>query len=175
MLVNNSVYKLSLDFDFFFSKFSNLLYIKGFFGVLVVVLPSYYFFKFNNNNFLSFLFLDRFFFVSFISHFLYLARRLFFFNYVRLKIKGIGHRVRKVSNFLYKFFFFSASFFYFHVPFGLIFRLKKKRMLLLSNDLDLLKKVLAHILLLKKVTAYRKRGLLTFKHILLRKEGKRRL
>lgn len=174
MLVNSCLYKLSVDFDFFFSKCSNLFYIKGIFGVLVLILPSYYFFKLDK-NILSFLFLDRFFFISFISHFLYLTRRLFFFNYVRLKIKGIGHRVRKVSNSLYKFFFFSASFFYFHVPLGLLFRLKKKRMLLLSNDLDLLKKVLAHILLLKKVTVYRKRGMLTFKHIMLRKEGKRRL
>ena len=174
MVINRFFYRFLVDFDFFFSKFNSLLYIKGIFGILVVIMPSFYFYRITDNV-LSLLFLDRFFFTGFISHFLYLSRRLFFFNFVRVKIKGIGHRVRKLGNYLYKFFFFSASFFYFYVPLGLIFRLKKKRMLLLSNDLDLLKKVLAHLLLLKKVTAYRKRGLLTFKYIILRKEGKSRL
>lgn len=173
MLVNRQVHRLSLDFNYFFGS-NNLFYIKGFFGVLVVILPSFFFFRHHGYS-LSFLFLNYFFFKSFFSHFLYLSRRLFFFSYARLKIKGIGHRVRKITKTFYKFFFFSTSYFYFYVPLGLIFKLKKKRMLLLSNDLDLLRRTLSHIILLKKITIYRKRGILVFRHILLRKEGKRKL
>jgi hypothetical protein len=46
---------------------------------------------------------------------------------------------------------------------------------MVSNDLAKLKYILAQLLLLKHVTVYRKRGMLLFKQILLRKEGKRRI
>lgn len=174
MLIKKFVYNLSLEVNFFFSSLNSLMFIKGLFGMLIVNMPSYFFYSLTFSS-ISFLFLKRFFFLSFLSHLIYLTKRLFFFNYVRLKIKGIGHRVRKITNYLYKFFFFSTSFFYFYVPQGLIFRLKKKRMLMVSNDLSVLKHVLGHILLLKQLTAYRKRGLLTFKQIVLKKEGKRRI
>lgn len=173
MLERKALYNLSLDLDIFFSN-NNLLYLRGNFGLAVFILPNTFFYKKQINS-ISFLFLTFFAFKSFLAHFFQALRKLFFFSYVRLKIKGIGHRVRKISNSLYKFFFFSTSFFYFYVPAGIIFRWKKKRILMVSNDIWLLKLVLAHILLLKAVTAYRKRGVLTFKSIIFKKEGKRRI
>jgi hypothetical protein len=174
MLVRKLVYNLSREFDFFFSIFNNLLYIKASLGFLVIILPSYFFSQLFVNS-ISFIFLSRVFFRGFFSHLSYHLKHLFFFSYIKFKIKGLGHRVRRIGKNFYKFFFFSTSFYYFYVPYGLIFRFKKKRILMISRDLAKLKHTLAQLLLLKQVTVYRKRGMLLFKHILLRKEGKRRI
>lgn len=172
MLTRYSIFNFYTSNNFFFSKDKNMFFIKGKLGTMMIYLPLFFFFKIGPKN-ISFLFLEEKFFFSFFAHVKNVLRNLSVFSYVRFRIKGIGHRIRKVSNFLYKFFFFSASYFYFYLPHNIIFKLKKKRVLMLSNDLAALKKILAHILLLKKVSAYRKRGMIISKQISFRKEGKR--
>lgn len=173
MFIRKRLINLSLNFDVMFFENTNFLFLKGLLGFVVLRLPSFFFFK-NNVN-LSFVFLNRFYFLSVFKHFSYLYRRLFFFNYVKIKIKGLGYRIRKVFKYLFKFFFGHTNFFYFHVPSDIIVKSKKKRMILLSNNMVSLKKVLAHLLLLKKLSVYRIRGLLYPRFIVVLKIGKKNM
>jgi len=172
MFVKKRLMKLSEKFDLFFSVEKSFLYLKGLLGVLIIKLPSFYFFKLGLT---SFLFSNRFFFISVFKHIVYLYKRLFFFNYVKLKIKGLGYRIRKLSKSLYCFFFGHTNLFYLHVPSTIIVKARKRRLLMLSNDISVLKKVLAHLLLLKKLSVYRIRGLIYPRQIIVLKIGKKNL
>lgn len=123
----------------------------------------------------SFFFLNKFLFSSVFKHFSYLYKRLFFFNYIKLKIKGLGYRIKRLSNSLFIFFFGHTNLFYFHVPLDLIVKIRKRKLLMLSNNFFLLKTVLAHLLLLKKLVPYRIRGLIYPKQIIMLKIGKKNL
>lgn len=160
--------------SFYFSNVNSCLYLRGLFGLLIVRLPSFYFIK---KNFLSvsLMFLNRFFFISVYRHLRYLYKRLFNFSFVRLRLKGLGYRVRRITKFFYRFFFNFTNFFYLHVPSTFIVSIKKKRLLLISFDLSLLHKVLAHLLLLKKLSVYRIRGLVYPRQIVFLKIGKKKL
>ena len=109
------IYILNKHFDFLFNLKKSLIIIKGYYGLLTLKLPSYYFYL-CNHNIHSFLFLNRFFFISFVKHFFYKYNRLFLIYFIRLKIKGLGYRIRKVSNNLYYFFFNYTNMFYFNIP-----------------------------------------------------------
>ena len=76
---------------------------------------------------------------------------------MRIKIKGLGYRIRKVTQELYYFFFNYTNMFYFNIPNNILIKWYKKRIILLSNDFYLLKILFAHILLLKKLGPYRLR------------------
>jgi len=174
MLINKKLIVLSNNFDLYFSPQKCLFYIRGILGLLVVKLPSFFFFLYKK-NYLSFVFLNRFFFMSVFKHFSYLYKRLFFFNYVKLKIRGLGYRIRKISNYLFCFFFGHTNLFYFHAPKNVILKARKRKLLLLSNNLSVLKTVLAHLLLLKKISVYRIRGLVYPRQIIILKVGKKNL
>lgn len=174
MLIRKRLLILSNNFDLFFSLKSSLLFIKGTLGLLIIKLPSLFFILMKDYS-ISFLFLNRFFFISVFKHFSYLYRRLFFFNYVKLKIRGLGYRIKKVCSSLFYFFFGHTNFFYFHVPQNVIVRSRKRKLILLSNNLFVLKLLLAHLLLLKKLSVYRIRGLLYPKQIVVLKIGKKNL
>lgn len=113
--------------------------------------------------------------MSFFKHFSYLYKRLFHFSYVKLKIRGLGYRIKRLSNSLLCFFFGHTSLFYFHAPKNVIVKARKRKLLMLSNDLTVLKMTLAHLLLLKKLSAYRIRGLVYPKQIIVLKIGKKNL
>jgi len=85
----------------------------------------------------------------------------------------LGYRIRKISKFLYRFFFACTNFFYFHVPFEVLFTFKKRRILFVGKNLALLKNVFVHFLFLKKLVPYRIRGLLYPKQIITMKPGKK--
>ena len=57
------------DLDFFFSKKSAIMYIKGFSGILKLNMPSTFFHKSSDIS-ISFLFSNKFFYKSFIRHLL---------------------------------------------------------------------------------------------------------
>jgi len=165
---------LSNNLQIYFSYINNLFFIKGVMGVLVLKMPSLFFYI-NKENFLSFVFLNRFFFISFFKHFSYLYKRLYFFNFVRLKIRGLGYRISKISSSFFRFFFGHTNFFYLHAPKDIIIKSRKRRLLLLSNNLFALKLVLAHLLLLKKLSVYRIRGLVYPRQVIVLKIGKKNL
>lgn len=79
MIIRKRLIVLSNSFDLYFSAQNYLLFIKGVLGILVIRMPSLFFY-FTKSLSISFIFLNRFFFMSIFKHFSYLYKRLFFFN-----------------------------------------------------------------------------------------------
>jgi hypothetical protein len=107
-------YFLKLDVEFFYSKFY-IFYIKGENGVVFFKLPKYFFHK-NINNILSFCFLNKYFFNSFYKQILFFLKFFYKFYFIRLKLKGLGYRIKKYNSDLYRFFMGYNHYFYFYVP-----------------------------------------------------------
>ena len=114
-------YNLSKNFNFYISFKKSLIFLKGFYGIFIFKLPSYYFFKKDEKTF-YFIFLSNFFFSSFLRHFFVLYNRLFNVYSVRLRVKGLGFRIRKISKNLYYFFFNYTNMFYMHIPKNILIR-----------------------------------------------------
>ena len=136
-------------------------------------MPSFYFYKYISNNSFSLVFLTSFSLIFFFKHFvnnLIKLSKLFFF---RIRIKGLGYRIKKISNNLYRFFFTSTNFFYFHIPLNILIKYKMRKMLLISNDLVILKVLIAHLLMLKKIIPYFLRGVFSPRKLIILKPGKK--
>lgn len=172
---NLKLYRLSKFFNIYFSYKKSLLFFKGFYGIIILKLPSYYFYNnFKDNAVFSFIFLKRFFFLSLVKLFFVFYNRLFKIYFIRLRIRGLGYRIRKISSNLYYFFFNYTNMFYLHIPHNILIKWYKKRIILVSNDFFLLKLLFSHILLLKKIGPYRLLGLKYPRQIvLLRKSAKK--
>lgn len=141
-------------------------------GFSILKLPSLYFYRSSSKE-ISFLFLRKQPFVAFLRHLSYFHQRLLKFFFVRLRLRGLGYKFKRFAPFLFRFYFTLEMFTYFHVPSNVLCRSRKGRILLLSNDLALLKSVLAELLLLRKAGGYNKRGLWYSKSLLfLRKRRK---
>lgn len=163
-------YILNKDLDIYINKNYNMCFIKTLIGLFSFHLPSLYFIKFSN-NLISILFHKRFFFKSFLSHFFYNYRNTTHLYIVRLKIKGLGYQIYQVTNNLYSFHFHFINFFYLFIPNNIITYWYKKRIILVSNNLWLLKAVFKCILLLKKLGPYRLLGIRYPRQIILLKKG----
>ncbi len=155
---------LTNDIKISYSKKNSCLYIYNGKGIFLLFSKSQ----------LSFLFLNNFFFNSFKKQVILLSMRLKLFFFFKLRIRGLGFRVRNISNVIYYFFFNYTNFFYLYPPQLLLIRIYKKRILLLSFNWFLLKLVLSHILLLRKMGPYNFLGLRYKRQIiLLKKSGKK--
>lgn len=174
MFVKNKLVNLDFNFDLFFSYSKSLLYLRSFDNFLMFRMPKFFFVRLQE-SLLSFLFLDKSSFYAFFSHFIFCYRKLFFFHFVKLKIKGLGYRMREFCPKMVRFFFGSTNFFYLHVPRNVLVKMKKRFCLLVSNDLSILKSLLAHLLLLRRLSVYQIRGLIYPRQIVLLKIGKKRL
>lgn len=167
-------YIFSKNINIYLVSKKSLILIQSDLGIISIKLPSYYFFI-NKLNIISFIFLNRFFFISFIKHFFYNYDKLSIIYFIRVKIKGLGYRIRKISNDLYYFFFNYTNMFYFYIPNNILIKWYKKRIILLSNDFNILKILFSHILLLKKIGPYRLRGLRYPRQIILLKKKNKKL
>jgi Ribosomal protein L6P/L9E len=167
---------MNLDFSFniFFSYSKALLYLRNVDSFLVFRLPRFFFFKLQDSM-ISFLFLEKSSYCAFFSHFMSCYKKLFFFHFIRLRIKGLGYRMREFCSKLVRFFFGSTNFFYLHVPYNILVKIKKKICLLVSNDLSVLKSLLAQLLLLRRLSVYQIRGLVYPRQVIVLKVGKKRL
>ena len=174
MFIKNKLIILDFNFNLFFSYSRSLLYLKSFDNFLVFRLPRHCFVKSEISS-LSFLFLEKPFFYAFFSHFVSCYKKLFFFHFVKLRIKGLGYRMREFCTKMVRFFFGSTNFFYLHVPHNVLVKIKKKVCLLVSNDLSILKSLLAQLLLLRRLNVYQIRGLIYPRQIVILKIGKKRL
>jgi len=107
--------KLNSKFNVFFSYKKSVLYLFGLYGIMVLKMPSLFFFnKFDNK--LSLLFINKFFYTSFLKHFLVRYKNLFNIYVINIRVKGLGYRIRKVVNNLYYFFFNYTNMYYFYIP-----------------------------------------------------------
>jgi hypothetical protein len=143
--------------------------LKTFLGIYFFYLPSFYFYK--NKKILSFIFIKNFFFKSFISHFFFFYNNINNIYIIRLKIKGLGYQIYKLTKNLYSFHFHFINFFYLFLPLVIVTCWYKKRMILISNDLIILKIVFKCILILKKLGPYRLLGIRYPRQIIIFKKG----
>ena len=141
-------YFLSLDIKFFFRL--NYLYINGDNGVIRFVLPKFFFLK-NNNNSVSFCFLNKYFYSVVFKQINFYLNFFFKFFFIRLKLKGLGYRVKKYNKDMYRFFMGYNHYFYFYTPRNIFIWKKKRNFLLISIDKVKINNVFNQLLLLKKL------------------------
>lgn len=165
------------SFEFFksFNYYINLTYniiiiiIKSRFFIFKI--PSIYFYKLENFNY-KFLFLSKFFFLTFIKHLFNFYNKLFMFYYFRLRLKGLGYRIFNVTKRLLKVYFNRSNFFYIHVPLCILLKNRTRRLFFISTSNEQLSVTIIGILYLKEFIIYRQHGLYYPRQILLIKPGK---
>lgn len=171
LIYHNFLLKKGVNVFFFPNR--SVFLLKGYSGLFLIKMPSYYFYSITNSNSFKFLFIDKFrfnlFFKNLINKLIYLSKIFFF----RIRIKGLGYRIRKISTNLFRFFFTSTNFFYFHVPSNVLVKYKMRKMILLTNDKPVLKTLIAHLLMLKKIIPYFLRGVFSPRNIIVLKPGKK--
>lgn len=145
---------LQPNLKLYFSKKYNKLFLRFNNFVMFLYLPSYYFFNKTANSF-NLLFINKYLYKTFLNQLILFSKtpnKIYFF---KLRLRGLGYRIRKMSNFLYRFYFACTNYFYFHVPNEIIFFFKKRRILFVGRDLVKLKVIFVHFLFLKKLIPYR--------------------
>lgn len=137
MCYNNKVsyHYFDKSISFLFSKNLSSLFIKGKNGIIRIHLPSYYFYsKDKSGKTLKFLFLKKFYYRSFFKHLSTYITKVSFCYFLKLRLRGLGFRIRSISKNLCFFYFNYINNFYFHVPYNIIIKPYKKRLFLFSND-----------------------------------------
>jgi hypothetical protein len=117
----NKNYILTKKFNIFFSKYNSIIYIKGISGIVCLKLPCIYFFI-NKSKIKSLIFMNKNLFKSFLTFFLLSYKKLFLLYFIRLKIKGLGYRIRKIVKNCYYFFFNYTNMYYFNIPKNIIIK-----------------------------------------------------
>lgn len=139
----------NLNLQFFFYSPKSLFFIKGISGIFIVKLPrKYYYFDYENGFY--FFFTNKFFFKNFISHLYLNINQTFFFYFAKLRLRGLGYRFRKMTRHLYRIFMGQTNYIYFHVPTNVYVKLRRRRAFFLCSNLNLLRNVIIHFLLLKE-------------------------
>lgn len=138
--------------------------------MFILSLPDFYFFRYQANGF-SFLFYSH----GFFSFFFQGLRWKFslFFYFLKLKVRGLGYRIRRLAPGLLRFFIGTTNFLFLHVPATLLALPRRRRLFLLSFERSTLNLVFSHLLLLKQVIPYKLRGLFFPKQVILLKPGKK--
>lgn len=83
---------------------------RSFSGVFLLNMPSFYMYKKGNGSSIMFSFLKKFFYKSFIKHLFYLSNRLSIIYFVKLRIRGLGFRMRSINDVIFYFFFNYTNF-----------------------------------------------------------------
>jgi hypothetical protein len=159
------------NFDCFFLEAKSLFFFKTPRGIAILKLSSFFFFKSYFHGF-AFCFGNKSAFRNFI-HCFFSSYSMNFYFFFKIKVRGLGYRIKKITNDLFRFFLGSTNLFFFHVPKGLLIRVRRRRMLLVSYDYRLLTFVFSHLLLLKKLIPYKLRGVFFPKQVILLKPGKK--
>jgi hypothetical protein len=163
------------NFAFFFLKRASLFILKGQNGVYVLKMPRIFFLNFFSSDAFSLIFLNNYHFQSFLKLFNTYYNRLFAFFFFRLVLKGRGYRIKRLCKNLYRFYFIMVNYIYLHVPNAVLVKIKRKYLFFISYDFCILRNLITYILLIKAVTAYRKRGFHYKRMLFLRKKGKKRI
>jgi hypothetical protein len=174
MIIKKNTYILLENFIFFYFRGLSVLLLIGNNGYFILKLPKFFLEKLEK-NLISFIFLNKYHFISFLSIFKTFYNRLFFYYFFRLKLRGLGFRVKRMCKNLYRFYFINVNYIYLHVPLSIMVKQKKRKLFFLSKDFNVLQVMICHLLLIKAVTAYKRTGLIYPKMIIMMKPGKKRL
>ena len=125
MLLKNKIivknYNLKKNIKLFFSEKKSLLYIRGLYNYIVIKIPNYYYYL-KKNNIISILYNNNKLFFYFLRNINLLYNKLIFLYSVRLKLRGLGFKIRKVSKNLYYFFFNYINMYYFYISKNLLIK-----------------------------------------------------
>lgn len=154
---NYLLFKMFLDSEFkwYYTRSYNKVLIKGSVGVASAFLPSFFFFKPYKRT-LCFLFTSKAFFTSFVKHFMVMHNSISKLFYFKVKLRGLGYRIRKLSKHFLRFFFARNHYYYFNMPQGLFVKQKIKTLLVVASDKAKLNNVFSQLLILKKMDMYDK-------------------
>jgi len=152
-----------------------LLLLIGSNGASILKIPQLFFLNYVSNNLFSLLFINNYHFSSFVKLFNTLHNRFISYFYFRLVLRGRGYRIKRLCKSLYRFYFIKVNYIYLHVPNAVLVKIKRKRLFFISSNLFILSYLIKEILLIKAVTAYRKRGFWYKRLLLLKKRGKKRI
>jgi len=98
-----------------------------------IALPKF-FYKKINDKLVSLLFTKEVFFNFFIKKLLLIGKSFFSIFLLKVRIKGLGYRMRTVSSSLIQLFFVHKNFIYFYVPSRILVNARKKKMIFISTD-----------------------------------------
>lgn len=169
---NNQLLPIS-KINFWFDPFKNIFFVKGIGGIFLVKLPKIYFY-FPYLKGIHFLFINKFSFKSFLSHLFVNIGKLFFCFFAKIKLRGLGYRFRKMSKNLYRIFMGRTNFIYFHFPKNVYIKLRRRLGYFFCSDLNLLRNLIVHFLLLKEWSPYKLSGVFFPRQLLIVKPGKKR-
>jgi len=136
-------------------------------------LPGVFFYSASFSNKLKLRFYDHFTYASFLAHLQGALKRLKTFYFLKLRLRGLGYRIRRYLPYFYRFYFTRTNYIYFHVPKNILVCRRKKRVLLLSTDYHLVRLVFANLMLLHQVGPYNRRGFSYPRQIILLKAIKK--
>jgi hypothetical protein len=141
------------DTNFRFLKKNNIVILRNLLGFLKIRMSSYFYFKSEANKF-YFLFVNKKLYKKFLMNFLFFFNVYFRFFFFKLKLRGLGYRIKKFTKNLYRFFFAFNHYFYFHISKDLFVKHRKRNLIIFSNNLAKLNDVFSHLLILKKLDFY---------------------
>jgi hypothetical protein len=111
----NYNYLIYSDLNFIFFQYLNILLIKLKSGILKIFFPKYFFFILKKNS-LNFIFINKFYFSSIITQLFNYIKTCSKFYFFRIKLKGLGYRIKKINKNIYRFFMAYNHFFYLYTP-----------------------------------------------------------
>jgi hypothetical protein len=129
MIIFLKKFVLNNIIDFFFDYFNNILFSRTFTGFFFFKMPCFFFFSVLD---LNFIFLKKKLLMSFIAQISFALRFFFSFFFVRFKMRGLGYRVKHITNNIIRFFIGTTNFFYFLAPLSIYLRARRRRLLLIS-------------------------------------------
>lgn len=173
-MYNNSI-NLFKSLNFYFLKKKGIFIIIGLNGYFILKMPKIFLLKFISKNQFSLIFINNYHFLSFIKHFSVFYNRLFTYYFFRLKLRGRGYRMKRLSKNLYRFYFIKVNYIYMHVPKCVLVKLKKRRIFFVSYNFCILRVLITTLLLIKAITAYTRKGLLYPREMIFMKRGKKRI
>ena len=167
IILNKFVFYINANLNLFFFKKNKTSVFS------VIRLPFFYKLKLIEKN-VFLIFYSKFFFKTFLRNLFTSLWRFAGIYSFKMKLKGLGFRIRKISSRLYRFFFNMVNFFYFHVPQTIILKKYRRFLLFVACDLHVLRLNTVHILLLYNLIPYKIRGLTFPREIIWMKPGKKK-
>jgi len=78
------------------------------------------------------------------------------FFFFKLRLKGLGYIIKKVTSRFLRFFFAKNHFFHFYVPYVFYIKVRRRNIFIFSYHKVLLNDLFHHFMLLKKIDLYEK-------------------
>jgi ribosomal protein L6P/L9E len=105
---------------------------------------------------ICFLFVGNKIFSMFVWYFMVMHNYVSRIFYFRLKLRGLGYRIKKIARFFFRFFFARNHFYYFHLPAGVYIKQRFRTLFIVSSNKARLNDLFNQLLILRKMDMYEK-------------------